>query len=96
MLIFENHTQMNMMIELCTFLSDSNDMLCGGTHFPVIYGLGKFGLDYGGEGIFYMNSLLLTQLIIILNLLWGEFVETMSDVSICFYRSERRSKVSLK
>ena len=26
-------------------------------------------------------------MILILNLLWSEFVETMSDVSICFYRS---------
>ena len=26
-------------------------------------------------------------MILILNLLWSEFVETMSEVSICFYRS---------
>ena len=27
------------------------------------------------------------KMILILNLLWSEFVEMMSDVSICFYRS---------
>ena len=27
------------------------------------------------------------KMIVIVNLLWNEFVETMSDVSICFYRS---------
>ena len=27
------------------------------------------------------------KMILILNLLWSEFVETMSEVSICFYRS---------